>query len=212
MDAAWLDPTPRRRDRLPAIGPRVGPKLVSTDATDTQFSASGDEQPRLIPAATTVTSSLAVGGQGFESPQLRQYWAGRWSRLGESNPGPTHYECHGHRPASAHPVHVGTPAPPSRHSVHTWRYRCLSFRPRVRPRRRSLTPSWTPSQSRSESTRGLESRTAQVTAGRGTPTGLPAAADSVVLTDKTVSNGSIGQHFVDRFVDTPSTVDSWAGC
>ena len=36
----------------------------------------------------------------------------------------THYECPGHRPTSAHPVHLGTCAPPSRHSVHTERSRC----------------------------------------------------------------------------------------
>jgi hypothetical protein len=68
MDPAWLDPTSRRRDRLPVIGPDIGPKLVPTVATDTQFSAREAQRPRLIPAITTVTSSLAVWGSRVSSP------------------------------------------------------------------------------------------------------------------------------------------------
>ena len=68
----------------------------------------------------------------------------------------THYECPRHRPTTAHPVHVGTPAPPYSHSMHTERSRCLSFSPRTSPRRprqqRSRDPARTTSASRSQPT------------------------------------------------------------
>jgi hypothetical protein len=76
IDAAWLDPTSRLRRRLPVMGPEVGPKLVPSGATDTQFSASDAQRPLLIPAATTVTSSLAVWGSGVRAPQLPQHSSG----------------------------------------------------------------------------------------------------------------------------------------
>jgi hypothetical protein len=124
----------------------------------------------------------------------------------ESNPGPTHYECPGHRPTSAHPVHVGTPVPPRRHSVHTWRYRCLSFRPRVRQRRRSLTRSWTPSQSRSEPTRGLEPRTVRLHVHRVYGLSDAGKTDHVSVTVGTRCRSMTGVH------GTEPWTALWRGC
>lgn len=84
---------------------------------------------------------LMSRGLGIEAEQTRmrgkrarKHGPGAWSRLGESNPDLPIMECLGHRRTCAHPSYLRTPAPPPRHSVHTWRYKCRSFSPRTSPR------------------------------------------------------------------------------
>jgi hypothetical protein len=59
---------------------------------------------------------------------------GKWSRLGESNPRPTHYEFSAHRIRCAHPVHPCTSGWTRRSEPDTVR---LHFVPRTASRRRS---------------------------------------------------------------------------
>ncbi len=140
--------------------------------------------------------------------RIPEYWPSGWSRLGESNPGPTHYEYPGHQPTSAHPSYLRTPATPPRHSVHTWRYKRLSFRPRVRPRRRSSTRSWTPSRSRSEPKHGLELRTARLQEALIVCLACPTPERRALPGVAVVVIGAHLQQFGDTAVDALSTVDS----
>ena len=68
-------------DRAPlylpdSAGPKVGPKLVPTDATHDQIGARYAPQRRPIPRVTWVAASLAVWGSGVRAPQLHQHSSG----------------------------------------------------------------------------------------------------------------------------------------